>query len=186
MPENLYLRRHFDKQKIVAVKTIRHIMDMNMETLAVFPNGGSVKVYNVIDRSTADYARILNCALFFAKQGKQVVLTPKVDVPYKNRAYDIIYGSLKGTQYYGKCPDLCVNRVWYEHEGYTHSNPKTTFSNMCRRGFRQSDKIIIEECGLTDGYMLRSLEGQIKSGVKIGEVWVHTSKEVRLLFKTES
>jgi hypothetical protein len=38
--------------------------------------------------------------------------------------YDGYYGDLKGTVYYGKCPDLKVNGKWYELEGYTSSNPK--------------------------------------------------------------
>lgn len=143
-------------------------------------------MYNAIDRTTVDYARILRCAMFFAQQGKQVVMTPKVDVPYKNPIYDHLYGTLKGTAYYGKCPDLQINEVWYEHEGFSGENPKRSFRNMCNHGFKQSDKIIIEDCGLTDGYMLRSLEGQIKAGTKITELWVHTTHEYRQVFKTES
>lgn len=77
----------------------------------MFSNGGSVTVYNTIDRTTDDYNRILCCALFFAREGHTVVMTPKFDVPFKNPAYDIIYGSLKGTPYYGKCPDLRIDGV---------------------------------------------------------------------------
>lgn len=174
------------KQKILAVKTNRHVMDLSTEVLATFPNNGSVTVYNVIDRTTADYGRILNCALFFARQGKNVIITPKVDVPYKNSAYNKIYSTLKGTAYFGKCPDLHINTDWYEHEGFSGNNPKRSFRNMCNHGFKQSDKIIIEDCGLSDGYMLRSLEGQIKAGTKVSELWVHSNNEYRQVFKTES
>ena len=158
---------------------------MDMETLVVFPNGGSVKVHNVIDRTTADYVRILSCALFFAKQGKQVVLTPKVDVPYKNPAYDIIYGSLRGTQYYGKCPDLLVDGVWYEHEGFSGEKPKRSFRNMCYHGLKQCDRLILEDCGLTFGFMYRSLLGRIDRKEKIKEVWIHYEREIQLLYKAE-
>ncbi len=171
--------------KIPALKTKhadRHPIDLTKEVLATFPNGGRVVVYNAIDRTTEDFRRILSCAKHFAKQGKQVVMPPKLDVPYKNPAYDVIYGSLRGTAYYGKCPDLMVDNVWYEHEGYNSENPKTNFSNMCRRGFRQSDKIIIEKCELTDGYMLRSIQGQIKSGTIISELWVHSEGICRQVF----
>lgn len=160
----------------------RHPIDLTTEVMAAFPNGGRVVVYNAIDRTTEDFRRILSCAKHFAQQGKQVVMPPKLDVPYKNHAYDVIYGSLKGTAYYGKCPDLMVDNVWYEHEGYNSANPKTNFSNMCRRGFRQSDKIIIEKCELTDGYMLRSIQGQIKSGTIISELWVHSEGICRQVF----
>ena len=67
--------------------------------MATFPNGGKVVVYNAIDRNTGDFQRILSCAKYFAQQGKQVVMPPKMDVPYKNSAYDRIYGSLRGTPY---------------------------------------------------------------------------------------
>ena len=45
-------------------------------------------------------------------------MPPKLDVPYKNPAYDQIYAPLRGTPYYGKCPDMlidegkCVEEVW--------------------------------------------------------------------------
>ena len=160
----------------------RHPFDLSTEELTTYPNGGKVVVYNAIDRSTEDYKRILSCATFFARQGKQVVMPPKLDVPYKNPAYDMIFGTLRGTPYYGKCPDMIVDGMWYEHEGYTKVNPKTNFSNMCKRGFRQSDKIIIEKCNLTDGYMLRSIEGQMKSGVRISELWVRAEDGCRRVF----
>lgn len=164
----------------------RHRIDLSTEEAFRFPNGGEVVIYNAIDRETDDFQRILACAKFFANQGKTVVMTPKLDVPYKNPAYDMIYGSLRGTPYYGKCPDLWVDGDWYEHEGYVHYNPKTNFANMCRRGFRQSSRIIVEDCGLTDGYMLRSIEGQLRAGVKIVELWVHTLTKCRLVYKLKA
>ena len=85
----------------------------------------------------------------------------------------MIYGSLKGTPYYGKCPDLSVDGVWYEHEGFTGLKKKRSFRNMCNHGLKQSDRIIIEHCGLSDGYMLRSIGGQRKAGINISEVWIH-------------
>ena len=162
--------------------TERHQVDLTTEVVSSFPNGGRVVVYNAIDRTTEDFHRILSCSKYFAQQGKQVVMPPKMDVPYKNPAYDQIYASLRGTPYYGKCPDLIVDGVWYEHEGFTNVNPKTNFSNMCNRGFRQSDRIIIEKCNLTDGYMLRSLVGQMKTGVRVSELWVHEGDECRQVF----
>ena len=51
-------------------------------------------------------------------------MTPKLSVPYKDPAYDMIYGTLKGTPYYGKCPDLLVHGIWYEHEGFCGEKPK--------------------------------------------------------------
>lgn len=164
----------------------RHPTDMTTTVFEQYPNGGCVVVFNSIDRETDDFRRILSCAKHFARQGKTAVMTPKLNVPYKNPAYDKIYGTLKGTPYYGKCPDLCVDGAWYEHEGYIHFNPKTNFANMCRRGFRQSSRIIVEDCGLTDGYMFRSIEGQLRAGIKIVELWVRTLKECRLVYKLKA
>ena len=163
----------------------RRPIDLSTEVLLRYPNGGSLTVYNSIDRTTGDFHRIRCCAEFFARQGKTVVMTPKLDVPYKNPAYDMIYGSLKGTPYYGKCPDLLVNGVWYEHEGYSNVNPKTNFSNMMKRGLRQSNRVILEDCGLTDGYMKRNVLVRISENQMITEVLVRKGDEIRVIFKAE-
>jgi len=173
----------FKKTAVETEYVGRHSIDLSTEVVTIFPNGGKVVVYNAIDRTTEDFHRILACAKYFAKCGKQVVMPPKLDVPYKNPAYNQIFGSLRGTPYYGKCPDMLVDNKWYEHEGFVHVNPKMNFSNMCKRGFRQSDRIIIEKCNLTDGYMLRSIEGQKKSGVRITELWVHEGNDCRQIYK---
>ena len=161
----------------------RRVMDLSTETVARYDNGGSVLVYNAIDRTTADFQRILRCADFFARQGRRVVLPPKVDVPYKNPAYDRIYGSLRGTPYYGKCPDLCVDGVWYEHEGFVHDNPKSNFSNMLHRGLSQSDRVIIEECGLSERIMRKSIRDRLKAQMAIREIWIHSKEGMVLFFK---
>ena len=175
----------FKNQALETKHTDKHPIDLTTEVLATFPNGGKVVVYNAIDRSTADFCRILSCARFFAKQGKQVVMPPKLDVPYKNPAYEIIFGTLRGTPYYGKCPDLLVNGVWYEHEGFSGEKPKRSFRNMCYHGLRQCDRLILENCVLTFGFMYRSLLGRIKRGEKIKEVWVHSQNDMHLLYKAE-
>ena len=102
----------------------RHPIDLTTEVVSMYENGGSLTVYNSIDRTTGDFRRIRCCAEFFAMQGKTVVMTPKLSVPYKDPAYEMIYGTLKGTPYYGKCPDLLVNGIWYEHEGFCGEKPK--------------------------------------------------------------
>lgn len=163
--------------------TKKHTTDLSIDKFACFENNGKILVYNEIDRTTADFQRILDCAVWFAQCGKTVVMTPKLDVPYKNPAYDIIYGSLKGTAYYGKCPDFMVDGVWYEHEGYTGYKAKSSFRNMCNHGFKQSDRVIIEDCGLTDRQMRKSLAERIKNGTLVEELWIRTSIGLRLFFK---
>lgn len=161
----------------------RHLVDLTTEVEVTFPNGGMVVVYNAIDRSTEDFRRILSCAKYFARQGKLVVMPPKLNVPYKNPVYDILFGTLRGTPYYGKCPDLLVDGVWYEHEGFTRSNPKSNFSNMLHRGLAQSDHIIIEKCGLSERIMRKSIRDRLVSGIRIKEIWIHEDEQIVLFFK---
>ena len=159
-----------------------HPIDLSTEVLVRYENGGSLTVYNSIDRSTGDFLRIRCCADYFARQGMMVVMTPKLDVPYKNVAYDKIYGTLKGTPYYGKCPDILVDGIWYEHEGFCGDNPKRSFRNMCNHGFKQSDRIIVEDCGLTDRQMRKSLVERLKNGIVVKELWIHTADGLRLFY----
>ena len=77
------------------------------------------------------------CCDYFAKQGAKTLITPRFSDTVKNPDYAIIYASLKGTPYWGKCPDFCVNGVWYEHEGYDETKDLSdgrkradTFSKM--------------------------------------------------------
>ena len=164
-------------------KCIERAKSLHTEVVKTFKNGGLVEAYANIDKTTDDYKRIEKAAMEFARKGETVVITPKFDSPKNCPDYDAIYGSLKGTDYYGKCPDLKIGEVWYEHEGFTGNKPKNSFRNMCNHGFKQSDKIIIENCGLTDGYMLRSIAGQIKSGTIISEVIIHSKNGNRVLYK---
>lgn len=164
-------------------KCIERAKILHTEVVKTFKNGGSVEAYANIDKTTDDYKRIEKAAMEFARKGDIVVITPKFDSPQNCPDYDAIYGSLKGTNYYGKCPDLKIGEVWYEHEGFTGNKPKNSFRNMCNHGFKQSDKIVIEDCGLTDGYMLRSIAGQIKSGTIISEVIIHSKNGNRVLYK---
>ena len=126
---------------------------------------------------------ILSCAKYFAQQGKHVVMPPKLNVTYKNSVYDTIFGTLRGTPYYGKCPDLIVDGVWYEHEGFTKPNPKSNFSNMLRRGLAQSDRIIIEKCGLSERIMRKSIRDRLASGIRIQEILMHDGEQITLVFK---
>ena len=163
--------------------TDNHHIDLSQEILYQFTNGGIVVVYNSINRISTDFQRIVSCAIFFAEQGKQVILTPKFNSPLKNEQYHEIYHSLIGTKYYGKCPDLCIDGIFYEHEGYIVNNPKANFSNMLHRGLAQSDHIIIEKCNLSERIMKKSIRDRIKAGVSIKEIWVHEGKQLSLLFK---
>ena len=98
--------------------------------------------------------------------------------------YDCVYGSLKGTPFYGKCPDLKIGEFWYEHEGFTSDNPKRAFNNMMNHGLKQSNRIIIDRPGLTERYMRNSVINRLKLGANIEEVWIReTDGILTLLYK---
>ena len=125
----------------------------------------------------------MSCARFFAKQGKQVVLPPKLDVPYKNPAYDMIFGTLRGTPYYGKCPDLIIDNQGYEHEGYVTENQKHAIKNMLKHGLSQSDRIIIDKVKLTENYVKARIKGKVHEGKRVTEVWIRDGENLRLVYK---
>lgn len=80
---------------------------------------------------------------------------------------------LRGTEYEGKCPDLRINKVWYEHEGFVTKNPKNALRNMLHDGLKQSSRLIIDEPELTDAYMKRVIFDRRKNnGENIDEVWL--------------
>ena len=163
----------------------KHYTDLSTELLEIYPNGGKVIAYKSINYDTEDFQKIFFCASFFAKQGHTVTITPKLNATLKNPAYKIIYGNLLNTQYYGKCPDFEVNGTFYEHEGYQSSNMKKAFRNMLNHGSKQSNRIIVDDCGLTTGYMLRSIASRITIGIEIKEIWIRNGENLRLLYKTE-
>ncbi len=144
---------------------------------------GTIEISHLVDRTDGDYERLLSVARHFAADGARVVLTPKMTRPAKFE-YDCVYGSLRGTPYDGKCPDLKIDGLWYEHEGFVTDNPKRAFSNMVNHGLKQSDRIIIDRPDLTDRFMLRSIHNRIRQGIPVEEVWLRNSDgSLSLLYK---
>ena len=144
---------------------------------------GTIKIHPKVDESDSDYDKLMDVATFFAKQGKTVMLTPKMSRPPKFR-YEQIYGDLAGTGYEGKCPDLNIDGVWYEHEGFRSEDPKKALKNMLNHGLRQSARVIIEDPELSEAYIKRNIWTRIfKENQNIKEVWVHRQGELRLLYK---
>lgn len=143
---------------------------------------GEIEISHLINRSDSDFECLMQVAKFFAAKGETVSLTPK-----KTRSstfeYDCIYGSLKDTPYYGKCPDLKIGDHWYEHEGFTTANPKNAFRNMLNDGLKQSDYLIINKPDLTEGYMKRVIRQRIKDGHSISEIWLLEDGRLTMLYK---
>lgn len=166
--------------KAIPISSVKQVKDYS--AIKAYENGGRVHVHKLVSDKDSDYKKLVDVADFFAKQGKEVRLTPK-----KQRTatfnYDSIYGSLKGTKYYGKCPDLRVGDLWYEHEGFVSKKAKNAFRNMLNDGLKQSDRLIIDKPKLEDAYMKRIIRQRVSDGQHIREVWLKDGREITLLFK---
>lgn len=144
---------------------------------------GQVTISNLVNRNDSDYLKLVQVAEEFAKAGKNVTLTPKMSRPHKFK-YECVYGSLMGTKFEGKCPDLHIDGKWYEHEGFTSTNPKNAFRNMLADGLKQSNRLVIDQPDLTERFMRRSIYNRIRQGVDIEEVWLRDDDgSLSLLYK---
>jgi hypothetical protein len=163
-------------------------------TLKEYEYGGKIEVYQMIDQSTDDFKRISACCDYFAKQGAKTLIYPHFTETITNADYVSIFASLRHTQYWGKCPDFTVNGVWYEHEGYDTSKDLTnpgkrsdTFSWMMRRGVKQSDRIIVEDCGFGRRWAKKNIYNRIYiENQNIVEVYVRTDNGLEVLYKKEA
>lgn len=170
-----------DNEVCAACQLVRQCYERRDES---YQHGkGIVKISRLVNHDDSDFEKLKQVAEFFAKDGAESVLTPKMSRPSKFK-YECVYASLIGTKYEGKCPDLCIDGIWYEHEGFTSNNPKNAFRNMMRDGLLQSDRIIIDRPDLTERYMRRSIIGRVERGEDIQEVWLRESDgSLTLLYK---
>jgi len=163
-----------------------------IDTLIEYDNGGKIEVYQMVNKAANDFNKVLACCDYFAQQGKNTLITPAFLVDtIGNPDYEAIYVSLKGTPYWGKCPDFCVDGVWYEHEGYDVTKDLTnlhkradTFSKMMNRGLKQSDRVIVEDCGITPNYVRRNLYNRIHfEKQNISEIYIRMPDSLKLIYK---
>ena len=172
-----------DNELCAACRLIRQCEAARYETKKEYPNGGKVQVHQLVNPNDSDFKKLMSIADFFAKQGLETKLTPKTSRP-RRFVYQNIYHSLMGTKYEGKCPDLLIDGKWYEHEGFTSSNPKNAFRNMMYDGLIQSNRLIIDRPDLTERYMRRSIVGRVNRGEDIEEVWLREQDgKLTLLYK---
>jgi len=165
-----------------------------IKTLVQYPNGGKIDVYKFVDKSANDYDNVFKCCEYFAMQGAHTIIYPQFSVTVGNIAYEYIFASLKNTQFWGKCPDFTVNGVWYEHEGFDTSKDLSdsqkradTFCLMMKRGVKQSDRIIVEDCQIGRRWARKVIFNRIhfeKQNIK--DVYIRTSDGLELLYKMEA
>ena len=148
-----------------------------------YSSGGKIWLMLGLDTAGSDYDDILAIANCLAEKGHEVKVLHAVH--YKDPLYRMVFGELIGTKYHRKCPDLLVNGSFVEYESYTSDQPKNAFRNMLHNGLAQSERVIIRHCGLTDGYMVQQILGQIRNGILVTSVWIFNGREVRPLYNTE-
>jgi hypothetical protein len=154
------------------------------ELFEYYPSNGIIEIYNCVNKNCSDFEPLLQISRFFAQQGRHCIILPK-SLHYKSQDYLFVFGELFGTKYEGKCPDLLVDGIFYEYEGHNSKNPKNAFRNMMNRGLEQSSRVVIDDCGISNSFMLRSLSGKQKIGIEIEELWVLKQNEIKLIFQTE-
>ena len=148
-----------------------------------YPSGGTIWRMIGFEETGADYEDILAVAECLAENGHEVKILHAVH--YKDPLYRKVFGELIGTRYYRKCPDLLVDGEFVEYESYTSSQPKNALRNMLHNGLTQSDSVIIRQSNLTDGYMLRAIQGYLQNGFSISKIQLFNGQYIRTLYKTE-
>lgn len=146
-----------------------------------YPNGGKLLIHPGVDKDKDDYHPIVNIGQYFAKQGCLVKIPPRVHI--KSSEYQSIYGSLVGTKYEGKCPDLQIDGNFYEFEGFVKPWKKRKVKNMLSHGLQQSPYLIIDNTkGCSDRFIRKQIINKAANGT-IQEVWLYEKGKIRLLYK---
>ncbi|GHT19196.1 hypothetical protein AGMMS4957_02910 [Bacteroidia bacterium] len=149
-----------------------------------YKNGGQVFIHPLVDKKKSDYKAILNIANQFAKVGRTVKLTPVVH--FKSEEYRQIYGALTGTKYDWKCPDLQIDDLFYEYEGFMPPFKTTKLRRMLSHGAKQSARVIVNNNkGASDTYLRRYIHTRLLQTADLDEVWVYEKGKVRRLFKKQ-
>ena len=161
-------------------------------TLKEYENGGKIDVYDLVNQQASDFKNVFACCEYFAQQGKYVLITPSfTGDTFKNPNYHKIYASLMGTLYWSKCPDFLVDGVWYKHEGYDTKKDLSdrqkradTFCWMMKRGVKQSDRIIVEDCRVGRFFAKRTIYNRVNiEKQNISEVYIRTDEGLELIYK---
>ena len=144
---------------------------------------GLIRINHLVNQNDNDYNKLYQIAEYFADKGSVVELAPKMSRS-SNFEYESLYYDLIGTKYEGKCPDLKIDGLWYEHEGFVTDNPKRAFRNMLSHGLKQSNRIIMDKPDLTERHMKRCIQNRINNGEDIVEIWLRDNYgNITLLYK---
>lgn len=174
-----------DDDKCQAKKAVEGMAKDEVKTdtwqkINTYQNGGSIVRHKDVNEDDSDYKRIMIPAKHFASQGKFCEILPKFK-DNNTPAYKEVFGDLENTIYQGKCPDLRVDGLYFEHEGFSPTgNQKNRLSNMLTRGVKQSDRLILEYSGDTDWYVRHTIRRRINNeGQNIKELWIIEGNQMR-------
>jgi len=169
-----------DKNGIV--KIVESLSDYSGYTkVKKFSNEGELFTHKLADKSAKDYKFVKSVGLEFARTGAKVRATPRVH--FKSDEYKDIYGSLIGTKYERKCPDLLINGKFYEVESFEKPWKKQKVRKMLSHGALQSSRLIIDNTkGCSDRFIRRSIYDRLHVGTIIEEVWLYEKGKLRKLF----
>lgn len=175
---NPYQKNAYKGASVAVASMIEEVP--HFETIRKFKNGGVIQVHSWKDRKDTDFKSLLNICNHFATAGATTHILPKAHV--KDSEYSKIFGSLKNTKYWGKCPDMDVNGIFYEYESFLGKHAKNKLFKMLARGLKQSSRIVINDPGVTDNYINKIIKLRIAQGQVINEVWIMNGSAIRRVF----
>ena len=153
-----------------------------------FPSGGTVSLMTGLDKTSSDYNDLLSIACFFARKGQDVRILRQVH--YKDPLYSRVFRSLLGSPYERKCPDLLIDGIFYEYESYKRPFRSKKISHMIKRGFEQSNRIVIDNNkGASDRFIINGVYNRINDKAfkhEIMELLLYEKGRVRTLYKRKS
>ena len=147
-----------------------------------FEGGGHIYLMAGLDRYKPDFKALLTIATLFAKEGHEVKILTSCH--FKSPEYSMVFGHLVGTKYERKCPDMLVDDVFYEYEGFEKPWKKEKVRRMISHGMKQSANIIINNTkGASDRFLRQAIMARLNVGATIREVWLYEKGSKRLLFQ---
>lgn len=174
-------------RKVAGANKIVENKKLGFKTAVEFPNGGSVAIHREVNRNGSDFTAVYDSCYAFAKKGFETRVTPAMNstLTHRKKDYDAIYGDLKGTKFYGKCPDFWVDGRFYEHEGFSSKKPKNALRNMMSHGLEQSNRLVIEKPLLSDKHITHNISMRVENGQDIQEVWIKDKDDLRQVYKRQ-
>lgn len=157
----------------------RSLEDKSFErsVLKEYKNGGKIISSNLVNTASSDYKDVFKCCDHFAKKGGITEILPTVNV--KSPLYKEIYGDLIGTVFEGKCPDFKVDNDFFELEGFSGAG---SYSNMLKRGLKQSSKIVLMKTNETEKHLKKLIKFSLNENKKIDEVWILENRKLSLFY----